>query len=342
MKFLVKLVLLVVVLAAGVVLGASPLGKWYVNNHGQDLIGRKVDIQGFTLNILTGNVTLSDVTVFEANGQDVFMTVEDIDVNLSMTDLLDGQINVEKLTVDDAKMSIVQKDTVMNVDDMVAFMSEGESSKYRIGELKFKDCEVNYTDSSDVNYPFSYRIHDLKVTSDNFSTDDRNHIELEGRLQGKGTLKASYDGLLADQSNMLMTLDIKDVDLTDFTPLFTLYTGREVVSGTFGMESEITSINNKLSGSNKIILDQPKVQKIKNLPFKPEYRSLPLKTALYMLTDKNGYGELNVDVSGNMNSPKFNYRKIVFRAFCRSMVKVLTSPFHKKEKVELDEDSVEA
>ena len=49
MKWIGRFVVLMVVLAALVVLAASPIGKWYVNSHGRELIGREVHIDGFML-----------------------------------------------------------------------------------------------------------------------------------------------------------------------------------------------------------------------------------------------------------------------------------------------------
>lgn len=341
MKWIFKIVIFIVILAAGVALGASPLGKWYVNNHGQEYIGRNIKVEGFLVNILTGNINLDDVTIYEANGDTVFMTIEDIDLNVAMTSLLEGKLNIESLTVEDAVMKIVQKDTTLNVDDMIATMSQGESSEYTIGELRFRDCTVDYLDKSDVSFPFHYILNDLDVNSENFSTADRNHIEVSGKLQNKGKLEASYDGLLADQKNMQLTLKLENVDLTDFTPLFTLYTGREVVSGKLSLESEISSINSKLSGTNHITLENPKVQKVKGLTFKPQYKSMPLKTCLYLLTDKDGKCVMDVPVKGNLNNPKFSYRKTVFNAFCKALLKALTQPFRKKKVEDIDEDALE-
>ena len=127
MKWIGRFVVLIVVLAALVVLAASPLGKWYVNSHGKELIGREVRIDGFMLNLLTGNISLDDVKIYEADGDSVFMNIKELDVNLAMAHLMEGKISIESLDVDYAKMKITQKDTVMNVDDMVAYMSQGES-----------------------------------------------------------------------------------------------------------------------------------------------------------------------------------------------------------------------
>lgn len=341
MKWIFRFFILLVVLAAIIVGGASPLGKWYVNNHGKDFLGRDIQIEGFMLNILTGNVNLDDVKIYEEDGDSVFMTIDDVDLNLAMTSLMEGKINIESLTVEDAIMKIVQKDTIFNVDDMLAFMSQGESSDYTIGELCFRNCQVVYQDNSDVSFPFCYTLNNLNVTSENFSTADRNHIEIFAKLENKGTVEANYDGMLADQSNMLLSLKLQEIDLTDFSPLFTLYTGREVLGGTLSVESEITAINNNLNGSNRITLDNPKVQKLKGLTFKPEYRNLPLKTCLYLLTDKNGRCVMDIPIKGNMNNPKFNYRKAVFNAFCKALLKALTQPFKKKEVNQIDEDELE-
>jgi len=49
---------------------------------------------------------------------------------------------------------------------------------------------------------------------------------------------------------------------------------------------------------------------------------------------------MDVPVTGNMNNPKFSYRKTVFNAFCKALLKALTQPFKKKAK-NIDEDAME-
>ena len=114
-KTLVVIIILLAIVAVAVAFLTAPMGKRYVNSHGEELIGRKVNIGDFRFNILTGNATLGNVTIYEKNGTDTFMEVDDLSLNFSLTKLITGDIHIDGIHIDDAKMNIVQRDTTYNL-----------------------------------------------------------------------------------------------------------------------------------------------------------------------------------------------------------------------------------
>lgn len=326
-KILIAIVAIPIVLALIVAFGTAPMGKEYVNTHGEELIGRKINIDDFKFNILTGGIGLDEVTIYEPNGDSVFASVEDIDLDLSMIDLMQGKVHIESLDIKHPAINVVQKDTVFNFDDVLTKLSEGESSEYTIDEFTLKGGEINYIDLSVPAVPFTYRLDKLKVESENFSTADRNHILFSARLGSNGKVDATYDGMLSDQNNMQLALTLEEVDLTEFSALFVQLFGREVISGTLDLTTEMSTINGHINGTNHVVITDPKVEKIKDLPFKPEYRKVPLKTALYVMTDKNGKCEMDLPVKGSKDDPKFSYKRALMKVFSKFIVKLVTSPF---------------
>lgn len=337
-KIIWTIVLIPVVLFLVVIFGSAPFGRKYVNEHGPELLGRKINIEHFSLNIFTGNVSLGDVTIYEANGDSVFATVDDIDLNLSVIDFISGKTHIESLDIDHPVVNVIQKDTTFNFDDLVAFLSEGESSQYTIDDFSLDDGEINYRDVSIPSVPFAYRVHDLEVKIENFNTADHNHITLEGELGEDGKLTATYDGMLSDQNNMGFSLQLEDIDLVGLSPLVVQMFGREVTSGTLSLNTEMTTVNGKISGDNKIVIRDAKVEKVKNLPFTPEYKKVKLKTALYLLTDRDGKCELDVKVTGSKDDPKFSYKRAVMKAVGKSLWKIITSPFYHKKDAPVEEE----
>lgn len=326
-RFLLIAFLLLVALAVAVAFLSAPFGRRYVNEHGEELIGRRVNIEDFTFNIFTGGVSLDDVTVYEKNGDSVFASVEDVDLDLSMLDLLKGKITIEELEICDPTVNVVQKDTVFNFDDMLASLSEGESSEYTIEDFTLKGGEINYLDLTVPSVPFKYSLHKFRVEAENFTTSGRNQIDISARLGEDGKIKAKFDGMISDQNNMTLVLNMKNVDLTDFTPLFIQMFGREVKSGTLDLDTEMSIINGHINGTNHIVIDEPKVEKVKGLDFKPEYRKIPLKSALYVMTDKHGKCEMDLTVTGDKSDPKFSYKRALMKMFGKFVVKLVTSPF---------------
>lgn len=323
------LVLTPIVLALVVAFGTAPIGRNYVNSHGEELIGRRINIDGFSLNILTGNVSLSDVKIYEKKGDDVFASVDGIDLDLSMIDLLSGKVHIEDLDIKRPVINVIQKDTTFNFDDMLEYLGNDttEASEYTIDDFTLKDGEINYLDKTFATVPFAYKMSDVEARSKNFNTADHNHIEISGELGEDGEFEAVYDGMLSDQNNMNMTLSVKEVDLTELSPLFIQIFGREVLSGTLDLETEIAIVNGSINGNNHIVITKPKVEKVKGLAFKPEYRKIPLKNALYVMTDKSGKCEMDLQVTGRKDDPKFSYKRAVMKMFGKFIVKLITSPF---------------
>ncbi len=332
-RIFIGLVLLLVVVAVAVAFGTAPMGKKYVNEHGQELIGRRIQIEDFKLNILTGNVALSNANIYEKNGDSVFASVKKIDLDLSMIDLIQGKIHIEDLDIKKPVVKVVQRGHQFNFDDLVATLSEGESSQYTIDDFTLKGGEIHYLDLTEPSIPFSYTMDKLRVDIDNFNTSAPNHIQLSARLGKHGELEAVYDGMISDQSNMNLSVELEDVDLTGLSPLFVQMFGKSVVSGELDMTSEISCVNGHINGQNHIVIDEPKVEKVKNLSFTPEYKKLPLKTALYLLTDRHGKCELDIPVTGSKDDPRFSYKRSVMKGLGKCLVKIVTSPFH-KDKVE--------
>lgn len=326
-----SIILIPIVLAIIVAFATAPMGRKYANEHGEELIGRKLNIEKFRLNILTGNVSLKDVTIYEKNGTDVFASVEDIDLDLSMTDLFSGKIRVEDIDIDNPVLNVVQKGNSFNFDDIMDKLSEGESSEYTIDKFSLDDGVINYSDLTNASVPFTCTIKDFEIDIKNFNTSDHNHIEVEGTIGEDGDFEATYDGRLDDMDNMTVSFELEDLDLKDISPLFVQMFGREVTSGTLDLKSEITTVNGNVNGVNHLVIDEPKVEKVTGLTFAPEYKKVPLKTVLYVLTDKHDKCELDIKVKGNTTDPRFTYKGALMRALGKSFVKIVTSPFQRQE-----------
>lgn len=328
-KLLWIIVGLPVVLVVAMIFGGASAGKHYVNTHGEELVGRKLNVEDASFNVFTGELQLGDVTMYEKDGDSIFGSIEDLKVDIDMQELMHGKMHIEELVLNQPMLKVVQKDTVFNFDDVLEKMSEGESSEYVIDKFLLKGGEINYLDLTEPSVPFALRLDRLEINIKDFNTADRNHIELCARIGKDGEVGAVYDGMLSDQNNMTLALQLNEVDMTEFSPLFVHMFGREVLSGSLSLNTEMSIINGNIHGTNHIVISHPKVQKVKDLTFKPEYKKVPLKTALYIMTDKNGKCELDLPVTGRKSDPKFSYKRTLMKVFGRFIVKLAVSPFQR-------------
>lgn len=79
-----------------------------------------------------------------------------------------------------------------------------------------------------------------------------------------------------------------------------------------------------LEGRNNLNIAKCEVADKQKSP-KPEY-NIPLKTALYLIKDKNDQIKMELPVQGDINSPEFSYKKIIFKTLTNLLVKVAVSP----------------
>ena len=112
--------------------------------------------------------------------------------------------------------------------------------------------------------------------------------------------------------------------MRQFSPWSVYYTGQPIEDGIFGLTSHNTIKNSSLNGKNKIDIYKAKVGSRRS-DIEPQQK-LPLKTALYILKDKDEKILFDIPVAGNIDSPEFSYMKIVWKTLGNLLVKVATSP----------------
>ena len=325
-RILIIILLLIIAAAAAIYFFAGDIGRQYINQHGPDIIGRRMQVETFHLNIINGNASLNNVTVYEQHGDSVFAHITDLDVDMNLLDLLQGRITIENLDIADATVNIIKQDTTYNFDDIVQFMSHGEAHDYAIGHLALSRATVNIHDITDTLYPFHYSLHDLSAEADDFTARGINTVSVKGQLGNGGSADVKYIGRLADYDNMSIMLTLDKVQLQAFTPYFTRFFGRSVTDGQLSLTSEIFVNNGSIDAKNHLTLDNPKVEKLRDLPFTPEYKKVPLKTALYLLTDKNGRCEMDLPVTGSITDPHFSYKNALMKCFGKALLKTI-NPF---------------
>ena len=64
----------------------------------------------------------------------------------------------------------------------------------------------------------------------------------------------------------------------------------------------------------------------KNKDVEAEYK-LPVKLGIYVLTDRNKHIDIELPISGDISSPEFSLRKVIWKAIGNVLLKVAASPF---------------
>ena len=133
MKKLVKLLLWIVgiVLALLIVVSlvAGPVAKGYINHHGEDLTGRRVEVKHVGLNLLTGRVALRNLQVYEEDGRTPFAGFDTLDVRAHLLQLPFKTVNLRHLTLSGLHANVLQNGERFNFSSLLEHFSSDEEKE---------------------------------------------------------------------------------------------------------------------------------------------------------------------------------------------------------------------
>ncbi len=205
-----------------------------------------------------------------------------------------------------------------------------------IDSLLIDSAQLSYRDESLRADPFVYELSNVNITAPNFSLDGVNHITANAQLGQGGRVKFWYDGRTIDRKNIHMVVQADNIDVKDFSPYTVQMFGNEVSNGTMSAYLMYDTKDGQLHGQNHIIVRDPKVEK-KRRGVESEM-NIPFRTGVYILTDKHDVLDIDLPISGDIDDPKFSYKRILFRTMGKFFVKVISSPFRRNRNRSTDPD----
>lgn len=192
-----------------------------------------------------------------------------------------------------------------------------------IDELAVENSSMRYLDHT-MRQLVEVPINNIDIRSKNFDMDKPIALKVSALVGDGGELRADWSGSLSDFSNMKLMASLKNFQLTMASPYSVEYLAYPITDGVLSFVSINTLENDIISSQNKVDIYNCKMDK-KLKDFKPEY-NIPMRAAVYILTDRKGNIQLDLPVSGNINDPTFSYKKIIFKTLCNLFVKVVASP----------------
>ena len=199
-----------------------------------------------------------------------------------------------------------------------------KSMQLDVQQVTILRCAATYADHT-LPDPMELAITNIGLDASNLSTEGVNNARLRATLPGGGHLALRWQGMLNDWKQYQdLFLTIKGMDIKQLNPLVTAYTGRGFDDGILGLSTRLILNNSQLDNQNKIDIYKAVVGK-KRKGIDPR-ANIPLKTALYVLKDKDEKILIDLPVKGNIDNPEFNYMKVVWKTLGNLLVKVATSP----------------
>ncbi len=194
----------------------------------------------------------------------------------------------------------------------------------KIGHADLKGGEFLYSDDT-MHRLFEYQLRDIAISGDNLDLMGNNKITLSAKLPKQGSVMLRWDGSLSDFYNQSLMLMLNNVDMVGLSPYVEYFTGFPIKDGNLTFRSQNVVSNGSLSGINQFGTYNFKLDK-RDKSLDPEIK-LPLRLAVWVLTDKDEHIDIDLPVSGHLDSPKFSYGKVIMKAVGGLMLKIAVSPF---------------
>ena len=196
----------------------------------------------------------------------------------------------------------------------------------QVERMEVTDGAVDFADFSLI-LPFSTRIHEFNgvITGISSATEARSSLQLEGQVAEYGEARVS--GELAPAaakqfSNVLV--NFRNVALSPLSPYTATFAGHTIAAGRVNLDLQYRVDDGKLNSENAIMLRGLKLGEVVD---EAAAGNLPLNFILALLTDSEGKIDLTLPISGDVNSPEFNYSRVAGQALKTLLVNIATSPF---------------
>ena len=269
----------------------SEIGKLYI---GIEKIDIKQNIYHFS-KVLTSNANFNFEITEEGNAISRMLALDDkIDSTETETEEVDTAVKVSKNPID-----FLIKDLA-------------------ISDSRF--CYCDYTLRDTVRIPVS------QVSSgiQNFRLDGPITANLSAVVGESGQLTAHWEGNFSNIENQKFGVFLKNFKLKTISPYSVHYLAHPISDGVMSFADKSTIVNNYITSDNKIDIYNCVVEK-KIKGAEKEF-NIPLRAAVYILSDRNGKIAFDLPVKGDLKSPEFSYGKIIFKTFCNLIVKIAAAP----------------
>ena len=293
-----------------------PLVQDYLNISG---LGAKLNgsvlVEGSLDNItniqMKGNLAMNGLSIRDTH-DDQIAAMDELRVAINKGDLSTNtfisRLIKEKEPEEAETDSITEPEPALN--------KETKPIVWMAKKVRINAHDLTYHDYSMKN-EWEYVIKNLDVEGSNIATNGRNSVTAKATLKSDAQLKADFvGGLDLANQDTRMNLKLTGVQMGDFDALCRNYTGYPLEGGVLSLESHIDVTSGKMDGTNKIVIDHPRVGKKERFSKAP-YKNIPVRTGFKILTSAQDMIILDVPVKGDAKSPKFSFRKVIGRALLK-------------------------
>lgn len=291
------------------------------------------NVNEITNSIVAGDLQLYDFEMNDKNDKQ-FLATTKINCVLKEINYANSSYIIDSLSINEPyvffkldslsnNLSTTLKNTDKESTQVVDTTSKASEDTlyYAINHFNIKNGVTDYTDNL-TGSPFDYYLSEITVNSDSILSN-ANWVNIYSNmlLNKRGTLKAKIGFNPLDFNNINSDISIEKFRLPDINIYADYYMGHNILEGDMYYYSNSKIVNGQITSENKLLIKNPTLSSTKKGLY-----SLPLKFALFILTDKNGEVNLDIPVRGNLNDPSVDVKKIVWHTFKNLIIKTAASP----------------
>ena len=289
--------------------------------------------------VAKGDVIFQNLFITDPKSNEVFSEIGKLDIGIEKIDIKHNIYHFSRVLTSDANFNyeITEEGNAISrmlaLDDKIDTTETSEAdtaAPITTDPIDFfiKDLAISNSRFSYCDYTLrdTVRIPVSQVSSgiQNFRLDGPVTATLSAVVGESGQLTAHWQGNFSDIENQKFDVLLKNFKLKTVSPYSVHYLAHPITDGVLSFADKSTIVNNYITSENKIDIYNCVVEK-KIKGAEKEF-NIPLRAAVYILSDRNGKIAFDLPVKGDLKSPEFSYGKIIFKTFCNLMVKIAAAP----------------
>lgn len=199
-----------------------------------------------------------------------------------------------------------------------------EAPHFAVKKLEVSKGQFLFADRSVSPQEQEFAVGNIEVSAENISDDQNATLAITAGLGSMGMLRFSGNVDIMDFRNADIEVMIENLALKDFSPYSLHYLASPLQDGLFTFRNTTTIKDNWLDSRNGLDIYKPVFGK-KDRSLTPVTK-VPVRAAVYILTDRKHHARMEVPVKGNVASPEFSFRKIFWKTLANLIVKIAASP----------------
>ncbi|HSE90127.1 MAG TPA: DUF748 domain-containing protein [Candidatus Binatia bacterium] len=238
----------------------------------------------------------------------------------------DGKLNLQKLAVQKTEPSEAGETKPANPAEPAEPLSSAPSGEKQIsiGKINLQAGNVYFSDFF-VKPNYSANLTGVQGSISELKPETPGELAIQAKLDNAAPVDIQGKiNPLSKDLYMDIAADAREIELNPMSPYSVKYVGYGIERGKLTFKVKYKVENRKLDAQNQIILDQLTFgEKVES----PTATKLPVLLAVALLKDRNGVIDVNLPISGSLDSPEFSVGGIILRIIINIITRAVTSPF---------------